>query len=337
MPTLEEIAELSDVSRSTVSRVINDDPHVSPATRKKVMSVVRRLNYQPHAAARSLAAGHSRILGLIVPSGVTITFDDPMYSILVRGISATCMGHNYSVMLWLADPDYERRMINQILRNGLIDGVIVSSLSISEEILDALFDSGLSFILVGRHPSRDDVNYVDVENRRGAQEAVGHLLRQGRERVATITGPLTSAPGIDRHTGYIEALRSRGLSVDEHLIVEGDFSEASGYYGMRQLLAHEPDAVFVANDMMALGGLRALREADLRVPEDVAVVGYDDLPLAARATPPLTTVRQPIQRMGAVATQTLIDIIEHPTAGLHRIVLPTELMVRRSCGAMLQP
>ena len=330
---LEQIANLSGVSRSTVSRVINNDPNVSVATREKVMQVVKRVNYTPNAAARGLAAGRTHVLGLVIPMGVSALFTDPYFPLLIQGVSSACNAREYSVMLWLAEPEYERRQIRQIMYSGLVAGVIISSMLLNDSLVQALLEGDLPFMLVGRHPTDARASYVDADNHGGAREVVAHLLRLGRTRVATITGPQSMIAGADRLAGYTAALRDRGLLFDPSLIAEGDFTEAGGYHAMQQLLVCCPDAVFVASDMMAVGALRALREAGLRVPEDVALVGFDDLPQAARTEPPLTTVRQPVYRLGAVAVDSLLDLIDHPDSSPRRIVLPTELIVRVSCGS----
>lgn len=330
MPTLEEIAELSKASRSTVSRVINNDPHVSDATRKRILEVIQQLNFQPNRAARSLAGGRTRVLGLVIPMGVSRLFADPYFPILIQGVNSACYAHDHTVMLWLADPDYERRMINQILHNGLIDGVILASTLTNDPVLQALIGGNLPFIQVGRQISDGNTSYVDVDNQSGAHEAVSYLLRKGRRRIATITGPHNMVPGIDRLEGYLAALRERGIAADPQLIIEGDFTEASGYEAARRLIPWKPDAIFAASDNMAFGALRALREANLCVPDDVALIGFDDIPFAAHTDPPLTTVRQPIQRTGAVAAETLIDLIENPSPSPRRMILTTELVIRSS-------
>lgn len=201
---LEQIARLSGVSRSTVSRVINNDPKVSEETRARVRLIIEQLNYRPNMAARSLAGGRTRILGLVFPTGVSSVFSDPYFPLLIRGISAACREQEYSVMLWLAEPDYERRTIMHVLRNGFIDGVIVSSMPVDEVIVDALDRSSLPFILVGRDPTHPNASYVDVENRLGAYEGTMHLVRAGRRRIAAITGPLNTIVGIDRRDGYLD-------------------------------------------------------------------------------------------------------------------------------------
>jgi LacI family transcriptional regulator len=320
-----------------VSRVINNDPHVSEETRTQVMDVVRRLNFHPNAAARSLAAGRTRVLGLVIPTGVSALFTDPYFPLLVQGVATACNAHDHSVMLWLAEPEYERRTIGKVMHGGLIDGVILASVLTGDPLLQALTEAEarLPFVLVGRQPGNDRINYVDVDNINSAREAVTHLLRQGRRQVATITGLLNTNVGIDRRDGYLAALRQRSLPIDPDLMVESDFTEAGGYAAMQRLLGSRPDAVFVASDMMAMGALRALREAGRRVPQDVAVVGFDDMPFAERADPPLTTMRQPVQRTGVVAAETLIDLIDNPEAQPRRILMPTELIIRDSCGSRL--
>jgi LacI family transcriptional regulator len=333
MPTLEEIADLAKVSRSTVSRVINNDPNVSEATRHKVLKIINQVNFQPNQAARSLAGGRTRILGLVIPMGVARLFSDPYFPILIQGVTSACNAHDHSVMLWLAEPEYERRMINQIMHNGLVDGVIVSSMIMDDPLVIKLSNSSLPFILVGRHPTQECTCYVDVDNLGGACEATATLLRLGRRRIATITGPENMIAGSDRKSGYLRALRERGIPVEHELIIEGDFSEEGGYQAARRLLPYQPDAIFAASDTMAIGALRCLREAGLQVPQDVALIGFDDVPAAAHTDPPLTTVRQPIARMGAVAAETLIDLIDNPNSPQRRIILPTELVMRYSCGS----
>ncbi|MER3515336.1 MAG: LacI family transcriptional regulator, partial [Chloroflexota bacterium] len=165
--------------------MINNHPHVRPETRQRVLDIARRLNYQPNAAARGLAAGRTRILGLVIPMGVSALFTDPYFPLLIQGVSSACSALDYSVMLWLAEPEYERRTIRQVLQSGLIDGVIVASMLMDDPLVEALLARGLPFILVGRHPTNERISYVDVDNQDAAREVVAHLLRLGYRRVAT--------------------------------------------------------------------------------------------------------------------------------------------------------
>jgi LacI family transcriptional regulator len=331
--TLEDIAHLSGVSRSTVSQVINGDINVKEDTRKKVLQILQNKNFQPNLAARSLATGHTNTLGLVIPAAVSTLFVDPYFPQFIQGVTTACNARDYSVMLWLAEPEYERRMIREILHNGLVDGVIVSSTLINDPLVNSLFESQMPFIQVGRHPTLD-VNSLDVDNIQASQEATLHLFRLGRKRVATITGPQNQVAGFDRFQGYQQALSERQQPLLPELIVEGDFTEAGGYTAMLQLLPMKPDAIFIASDMMAVGAIRAIREANLHIPNDIAIIGFDDIPTASKMDPPLTTVRQPVRSMGALAVETLIDIINHPESETRHIVIATELVIRSSCGTL---
>lgn len=330
--TLEDIARLSGVSRSTVSRVINDEPNVSEGTRHKVLDVIQNINFQPNLAARGLAVGRTGVLGLVIPTSVSAIFTEPFFPLLIQGVSSACNACDYSVMLWLAEPEHERRTISRILYSGLVDGVIVSSAQTNDTIINSLADNKLPFILIGRHPTSEQYSYVDVDNRVSAYQAVMHLLRLGRRRIAMITGPDYTVPGVERYKGYQDALRERNIPLNPELVIAGDFTEACGYASMQRLLPHKPDAVFAASDAMALGVIRASREAGLRLPHDLALIGFDDIPQAAQSIPALTTVRQSIPRLGETAAETLIDMIATSAEPPRHLILPTQLIIRDSCG-----
>lgn len=329
--TLEDIAKLSGVSRSTVSRVVNGDPKVSVETRLRVMDIIQKHDFHPNLAARRLAAGRTNVIGLVIPAGVSAIFSDPYFAHLIQGVSTACNASDYSVMLWLAEPDYERRMIRKIVSNGLVDGVVVASTIMNDPIVISLHDSSMPFILIGRHPDLP-INCLDVDNVQGARLATAHLLSCGHTRIATITGPQNMIPSQDRFYGYRLALQEHGLLFEDTLVAEGDFTENGGYLAMKKLLPAQPQAVFSASDTMASGALRAIREAGLQVPDDISLVGYDDLPIAAQLAPPLTTIRQPVLYMATLAVETLIDIIHNPGQATRHIVLQPELILRDSCG-----
>jgi len=337
-PTLEEVAQLAGVSRSTVSRVINDQPNVRPEVRERVWQVAREVGYQPHAAARSLVTNRTHVIGMVIPEAVTTLFTDPFFPLLLRGATDACNSHQYQLMLSLFTANNDRQEIYQrILRSGYLDGAIVASASLGDPLISDLLRDRIPFVSVGRYPNKP-VHYVDADNVSGARMAVEHLIRLGHRRIATITGPLDMIAGQERLSGYRQALEARGIPVEEELIVEGDFTEASGTAGMQRLLPVSPSAVFVASDMMAIGALRSLRQADRQVPQDIALVGFDDIPIASAIVPALTTVRQPIEHMGSMAVEVLLSVLEDSSgeeALAHRIVLPTELVIRASCGSAL--
>jgi LacI family transcriptional regulator len=335
--TLEEIGKLAGVSRSTVSRVVNGQANVRDHVRERVWRVVRETGYQPHAAARSLVTHRTRIIGVIIPEALAKLFTDPFFPLLLRGVTETCNTHDYHLMLSLFNgPADQSEMHRRVVRSGHLDGVIVASTRLDDPLVFRLLQDQVPFVLVGRHPDRR-VNYVDVDNVSAARMATEHLIRLGHQRIATITGPLNMLQAQDRLSGYRQALEAHQLPLDENLIAEADFTEAGGSTGAQRLLAAAPTAIFVASDSMAIGALKAVRQAGLRVPQDVALVGFDDVPVATAVEPALTTVRQPIERLGSMAAELLLALIENGSeeqASIHRIVLPAELVVRDSCGAL---
>ncbi len=335
--TLEEVGQLAGVSRSTVSRVVNGHPSVSTGVRERVWSVIRETGYQPHAAARSLVTRRTRIIGVIIPESVARLFVDPFFPLLLGGITATCNARGYHLMLSLFNgPANPEELYRRLVHSGHLDGVVVASARLDDPLVSRLLQDEVPFILVGRHVD-ERVRYVDADNVRGACMAVEHLIRLGHRRIATITGPLSTPAGADRLAGYRQALEASRLALCDDLVVEGDFTKGSGATGMQRLLPSQPSAVFCASDFMAIGALEVIRDAGLRVPDDIALVGFDDVPVATAVEPALTTVRQPIEGLGTMAAELLLNLVENPPDGQapgQRIVLPAKLVVRDSCGAV---
>ena len=336
--TLEDIAKLAGVSRSTVSRVVNEQPNVRDNVRKRVLDVIKQTGYRPNAAARTLASQRSWTIGLILPLSVSVFFTDPYYPHLTKGIAQACNQNDYTLALFLvSSKEDEEKIFPRVSRRSMLDGVIVQSGHHGDQgIIGRLVDANMPLIVVGRPFRSDNVSYIDIDNVNSAYNAVTHLIRLGCQRIGTITGPLTSAVGIDRKEGYRKALVERGRVIDETLIKEGDFTEAGGYYAMQQILSARPDAVFAASDIMAFGAMRAVRDAGLTIPDDIAFVGFDDLPITTLSDTQLTTIRQPVVSFGAQAVETLIDLIENGTYPPRHIILDTELIIRRSCGCNIQ-
>jgi len=333
--TIEQIATLAQSSRSTVSRVLNDHPNVRPAVRDRVLRVIKEQGYAPHAAARNLARRRTNVIGLIAPSGTTDLFADPFFGLSIQGVVEASARAGYLVMLSMINPDIGRGLPERILHSQHFDGIIMLFSDIDNPIFPFLKQGKTPLVLCGSHPSFADWTSVDAQHREGAQRAVGHLVHLGHRRIATITGPLRDMAARERRDGYTQGLRDAQLPLAAELIVEGDWTHERGYTAMQELLsvAARPTAVFVASDTMALGAIRAINDAGLRVPDDVALVSFDDLPLASYANPPLTTIRQPIAGGGATAVKLLIDRIEQRDTPITHVRLPTELVVRRSCGA----
>ncbi len=333
--TLEKIGKLAGVSRATVSRVVNDYPHISPEIRERVQRIIDQTGYQPNLAARTLASTRSNIIGLVIPHVMDDIFSDPYYSILIQGIAETCCARDYTLSLFLLHTkEEENRTMQRILGTGFVDGLLLTADPSDSHLSQQIASKGKPFVQIGRPQVDDRISYVDVDNVKGAYNAVTHLIRQGRERIALI-GSHANTAGDDRTLGYRKALEEHGIPWRDELVAVGSFSQKWGYQGMWQLLPQQPDAVFAASDLAALGAMQAMREAGVCIPEDIAIVGYDDIAAAQISEPALTTIRQPIRQTGELAAELLIDLAANDSEEVKRIILPTELIVRHSCGALL--
>jgi DNA-binding LacI/PurR family transcriptional regulator len=331
-PTLDEVARMAAVSTATASRVINGTAKVNPKTRRVVEDAIERLGYVPNHAARSLATRRTNTIALVVSESESRVFSDLYFRMMVQQIAAVIADTELQLLLLLASGEREHHKVERYLRQGHVDGVILVSLHGEDPLPNALTAAGIPTILSGRPRPDQHLPFVDADNRGGAHAATRHLLEQGRTRVATITGPLDMMVAVDRFDGYKDALRDVGHRERKNLIAHGDFTEEGGERAMRSLLRRNPaiDAVFVASDAMALGALRALDASGRRVPDDVAVVGFDDIGVAATATPPLTTVRQPLTEMTRVMTGLLLKAIEGEASPDESVICPTRLIRRAS-------
>jgi DNA-binding LacI/PurR family transcriptional regulator len=339
-PTLDEVAARAGVGRGTVSRVVNGSPQVSAEAREAVQRAIDELGYVPNRAARALVTQRTDSVALVVSESEERVFGEPFFAGIVRGISSVLAETPLQLWLAMAQSPAERERVEHHLTTQHVDGVMLLSLHDSDPLPALLAQRGLPIVLGGR-PARmlqpgaldaeQHVSYVDADNEGGARAAVTHLLDQGRRRVAAVAGPQDMGVGVARLTGYREALVLAGLDADERLVEYGDFSEASGDAAMRKLLAAWPDidALFAASDLMAVGAMRALREVGRRVPEDVAVVGFEDATIARQTDPPLTTVYQPVEAMGREMARLLVARIAGGVA--ESVVLETHL-VRRASG-----
>jgi DNA-binding LacI/PurR family transcriptional regulator len=332
VPTLDEVAVLAGVSRATVSRVINDSPRVSPEAREAVRAAVETLRYVPNRMARSLVTRRTDTIALVLNEPNTQVFSDPFFASIVRGVSATLADTDLNLVLLTARDEREQEKVGRYARQGHVDGVILMSVHSDDPLPDILAAAGVPLVLCGRPFDGREVAYVDADNRGGAAVATQHLVDSGRRRIATITGPLDMIAGVDRYAGHREALAAAGLDRSPELVAEGDFTEAGGQRAMAALLAQDPelDGVFVASDPMAVGALRALRAAGRRVPEDVAVVGFDDAAVAETCDPPLTTVAQPLGDMTPLLTELLLRQIDGVAGPAESRICRTHLVRRAS-------
>ncbi|MER7574458.1 LacI family DNA-binding transcriptional regulator [Streptomyces sp. NPDC126514] len=337
-PTLEEVAARAGVGRGTVSRVINGSPRVSDATRAVVEAAVAELGYVPNTAARALAANRTDAIALVVPEPETRFFSEPYFSDILKGVGAELSETEMQLLLIFAGSDRERQRLAQYLAAHRVDGVLLVSVHADDPLPDLLAQLEIPAVISGPRSAAETLTSVDSDNYGGARQAVEHLLSRGRREIAHITGRLDVYGAQRRVDGYRDALREAGQTVDERLIEPGDFTEDGGRRAMTALLERRPglDAVFAGSDVMAAGARQVLREEGRRIPEDVALVGYDDSAIARHMEPPLTSVRQPIQEMGRRMIDLLLEEIadRRPAVsrGLERrqVVLATELEERAS-------
>jgi LacI family transcriptional regulator len=339
--TIYEVAKKAGVGIGTVSRVLNDSSRISPATRHRVLKVIKALHYQPHAMAQGLARKRSLTLAALVPF-----FTGHFYVELLKGIQQATTQHKYDLILYSITELHNKDFyLTRALQQRRVDGVLLVSLSLSGAHAKEFRRRRLPLVLVDAfHP---DFDSITVNNQSGAHTAVQHLIRLGHKRLAMITGHRESAPTQHRQLGCQLALAEAGMSLPKNLLISSDclsgeapktndgFNKETGYWAMRQLLAlngKRPTAVFAASDIQAMGAIKAVQEAGLRIPEDIAIVGFDDIELAEYVG--LTTVRQPMFQMGKQAVERLMQLINDPSSPRQHLRIETELIVRESSGGV---
>lgn len=332
MATIADIAEAAEVSRATVSLALNGKPGVAPATCKRIMEIAERLNYQPNAFAKGLVLRRTETLGVIVPD-----ISSPFYAGLVRGVEQEASANGYHLILCTtAGKLSKEELYLRLLGERRIDGMILMTPRGDEETIRRVQGEEFPLVVVDRDiQAADEVVEVIVDNLHGALTATEHLIELGYQRIGFINGIPELQASRDRLRGYRLALQEHGIVPHDDWICTGDFQEEGGYRCMQKLLDVNPplDAVFAASDLMAVGAIKAIREAGKRVPDDIAIIGFDDIPLAAHLDPPLTTMRQPMAEMGAMASRLLLHLIKGEEVFQRKAILQTELIVRASCGA----
>lgn len=332
----QDVAKLAGVSRTTVSFVLNDVPGVkiSPETRQRVLEAARELNYYPTAAARSLASGKTHRIGLILGEGQKRLSADAFLPAFLQGVTALVHQRGYLLVLQMAEDVPSHEAYARLLREQQVDGLILSGPRSDDPLLAELAEDRFPLIL---HGQLDDSTLpcVDVDNKAGAYQAVTHLIGLGHRRIGFISNaPLFYSGTQDRYAGHKQALAEYDIPLQRELVRTAAFLPATGRAAMEELLVlpERPTAVFVASDVVAIGAMGAIQSAGLHIPDDVAVVGFDDIFLAAHLQPPLTTVRVPAYGLGWTAAQVLISLIEGDE-DVSSVMLETELVVRESCGA----
>jgi LacI family transcriptional regulator len=330
------VAKLAGVSQSTVSLVLNGvvGSRIGEKSRRRVLDAARRLDYHPNASARSLVRQRAGVLGLVLRQHSDFLGANAFLPRVIAGLTSVTVPAGYKLLVEPIEDVTRPDAYIQLAREAHVDGMILSGVHTDDDQLRRLSERDFPVVLWGRLPG-SDLPFVDVDNRAAARTAVEHLISLGHRRIACITnGPATDAASAARLDGYRDALEAAGLTFAAALVRYGDFEERSGTEAMLELLAlsPRPTAAFVASDEVALGAIKATRALGLRVPDDVALVGFDDLPISEFVDPALTTVRLPARAIGAQAGSMLIELITSNVEPESRF-LPTELVIRDSCGA----
>jgi LacI family transcriptional regulator len=334
---MQDLAEWLKISKSTVSRALAGDPRVSSETRARVQHLARELNYRPHSAASGLARRRTNVIGLVIPFAPR-SLSDPFFLEFVGGIGDYAVTKGFSILL--SSPRASQggpsgsTTFAEIVSSRRVDGLILTEPRITDERVDFLKERGIPFVFLGNPGRNSDVCWVDGDNEAGVEMAVDYLVSLGHRNIACIAGPPDQTATFRRLEGYRAALARHGIPHDESRIAQGDFTEPGGYRATMDILDRNTGvtAVFASNDMMAIGAINAARQRGLRVPQDLSVVGFDGIALGAYVTPALTTVTQPIYRLGQAAAELLIRLVERQSPSERHVLFPLTLTVRESAA-----
>jgi LacI family transcriptional regulator len=330
-PTIKQVADLAGVSTATVSRVLDDSSGVSQELIDRVRDAVRTLDYRPNRAARNLRKRVAQTVGVVISD-----IQNPFFTSVVRGIEKVLVEADFILLLCNSDEDPNREKIHlSTLRSEGVAGIILATARSDAESYHQLLNNRTPLVGIDRTPEQLSMDVVSVTNTRGAFSAVAHLADLGHRRIALISGPPQLSTARERLAGYEEVIKSRGLVHSDDLIQYSDYRQTGGYTAMQALLdlPEPPTAVLVANNLMTLGALQAIHERNLVIPDQIAVVGFDDMPWATSLQPPLTAVAQPTYELGIAAAQLLLDRLREPDRPFRHVVLETQLMIRASSGS----
>ncbi len=330
-PTIKDIAKVADVTHSTVSRVINNNPAISEETKIRVLEIIKRMDYHPNLIARGLVRQKTRALSLITP------VLDPHVLPVIKGVEAACKRYNYALMLFSTDYWADEKLSYlQVVENWLVDGILILNdvyyKGIPEDV-KKLQKANIPFVFINKYLGTKKVNTVSVDNYDAVYQVIKYLAGLGHKRIGTIIGGLKAVDGVERFEGYKQALGKFGLEYDANVVGDGGFGKKEAYGEMKRILCvagERPTAMFCANDLMAIGAIRAIQEKGLRVPQDVAVVGFDDIETGRYFKPSLTTVRPPLEDIGDSAIKLMMKIIENPKRQIEEIPLQARLIIRES-------
>ncbi len=327
--TIADIANELGVSKTTVSRALNNKSDILPETRERILETVKKYNYQPSAMAKGMSIRKNNTIGVFIPHDIDYVFMNPFYEEIIRGIfkEADTLGY-YILLLYCRSDNY----LDVIYQNR-VDGLLVISPGLNHrDIIDKIEETGIPYVLTSRMPGVTNVPHVCVDNYKGALIATEHLIDLGHKKICFINGPDILSSSADRLRGYMDALKKNGIRIDQSLITEGANNIDSGYLITKKLVKTvKPTAFFVAGDFMAFGVMNAIQEMGLKIPEDISVVGFDDIPMAKVMNPPLTTINQSTLKKGRTGVSRLVEIINGNKDSLST-ELDVELVVRKTTG-----
>jgi LacI family transcriptional regulator len=329
-PTQNDVAKRAGVSQATVSLVLNNvsNSNIPEETRLRVLKAIDELAYRPNTLASSLRLGKTQTLGLILPDSA-----NPFFAEVSRSIESAAFEQNYNLILCNTEGDVERELLYvDVLCSRQVDGIIFVAVGDQSDSLQRVLCKNIPVVMIDRDLPGTQVDAVLTDNRLGGFQATQHLIDLGHRRIGYIAGPSSVTPSAGRGEGYLTALAERNISAEASLLSRGDFHPYSGWSAARTMLSlpEPPTAIFAGNDLMAIGALRAITEAGLQVPENISLVGFDNIELASYTNPPLTTVAQPIHEAGRTAVNFLLERIREPNLSFRRVILPTSLIIRNS-------
>ena len=330
--TIKDIARLSNYSIGTVSRAVTGKKGLRSETRQKILEIAEYLDYHPNLQARGLVEKKPNVIGIAIAKSTQIVFSNPYYTEVMKGMGEAAKKENHYTLLSFVE---EGEDYADIYRSGLTSGIIILGSRMYDSRIDEIHKKGIPFVLIPGGVQRESIPSVDSDNIDGAFQVVDYVAKLGHKRIAFLCGPMNSIYSKHRLIGYKKALEKNGLLFKKDYVLESDFTQEDVYRSTKKLLLMKktPQAIFVVNDYVALGALKALNEYKIRVPADISIVGYGDLPFASMTNPPLTTIRQPFQKIGYEAVLMLLKLINGEKICSKHLILPIELIIRESAAA----
>lgn len=331
--TINDIAKAANVSPSTVSRVVANNSRISRTTSDKIHKIMKEMNYHPNIIARSLASKSTNIIGVIVPGTTEKAFQHPFFPEILRGIGSVAYKNGYNILISsISDIGEEKRIAKEFANGGITEGIILMTSRVRDPAISELMKMDFPFVVVGRPQKDSEVNWVDNNNFSIGYELTQHFIKQGHNRIAFLGVSSDFTVTMDRLKGYKKALQDNHLPVDESLIIEGKFIDDTGYDLMKKLLGNGlmPTGVIACDDLLAFGAMKVITEYGLSIPEDIAVAGFNNVPLSEYCTPPLTSVEVNAFSLGSKAFELLLASIKSEHKSFNRAIIPAELVIRKS-------